>query len=445
LPDQPRPPVAAAPAGPLTTARSSAARTGSDTDAARPLKVCIVAEFYPRADDPVLGIWAHRQALAARDAGADVHVLVLYRPIPPLSTPRRELLPALKELLAQPRDTELDGIPVTYVRFASPPRPRSYGSWGAWAARPLARALKRLRTRQGFDYDLIHAHNAVPAGEAVRRACPDVPLVVSVHGGDVFHTAPRYPAGAAAVRATFAAADLVLANSAGIARDARDLGATNARVVRLGTDMPAALASRPGDPTLVTVAHLVGRKRHQDVLRAMWVLRGRMPKLRYVIVGDGPERAPLTKLAHELGLTDRVELCGQLPHPEAVARARAAHLFVMPSVDEAFGVAYVEAMAAGVPVIGCLGEPGPQEIAAAGDGIVLVPPGDVESLAAAIERELGDPRELAVRGSRARETVAAHFTWERCGAQTLSAYRYAIAYHEQHPRHAPPPAPAAAR
>lgn len=395
---------------------------------AAPLKVCVVAEFYPREEDPVLGIWAHRQAVAAREAGAEIHVLVLYRPIPPLSTPRGQLLRELRRMLAQPQTAEIDGIPVTYVRFLSPPRPQSYGSWGRFAARPLAAALRRLR-RDGFAFDLIHAHNAVPAGEAVRRAGLDVPLVVSVHGGDVFHTAPRSAAGAAAVRATFAAADLVLANSAGMARDARELDAREARVVRLGTDMPAVLASRPGDPTLVTVAHLVARKRHQDVLRAMWALRERLPRLRYVIVGDGPERAALTRLAAELGLTERVELCGQLPHPEAVARARAAHLFVMPSVDEAFGVAYVEAMAAGVPVIGCLGEPGPQEIAAAGDGIILVAPGDVEALSAAIALELGDPRGLAQRGARARETVAAHFTWERCGAQTLSAYRDAVRRH----------------
>ena len=44
------------------------------------MKVAVVAEFYPRASDPVLGIWSHRQALAARDAGAEVEVLVLHRP-----------------------------------------------------------------------------------------------------------------------------------------------------------------------------------------------------------------------------------------------------------------------------------------------------------------------------------------------------------------------------
>lgn len=390
------------------------------------MKVCVVSEFYPRADDPVLGVWAHRQTVATRDAGVDVRVLVLYRPIPPLSTPKTDLLGETRRMLQHPRHDVLDGVPVTYVRFASPPRPRTYGSWGTWAARPLARALAALRAK-GFRPDLVHAHNAVPAGEALRRADPTVPLVVSVHGGDVFHTAPHYAAGDAAVRATFTHADLVLANSAGVAAEARRLGAAHADVVRLGTDMPAAPPPKPGDPTLVTVAHLVGRKRHADVLRAMWALRDRIPRLRYVIVGDGPERGRLADLAATLGLTDRVTFTGQLPNDEAKERARAAHLFVMPSIDEAFGVAYVEAMAAGVPVVGCLGEPGPQEIAAAGDGIVLVPPGDIEALADAIAGELADPRELATRSALARETVAAHFTWDRCGAQTLDAYRRVLA------------------
>ena len=94
----------------------------------------------------------------------------------------------------------------------------------------------------------------------------------------------------------------------------------------------------------------------------------------------------------------------------------------MPSTEEAFGVAYVEAMAGGVPAIGCRGEPGPEEIAAAGDGLVLVPPGDIERLTQRIDELLSDPHRLREVGQRARATVAANFTWERCGAQTLAAY-----------------------
>jgi teichuronic acid biosynthesis glycosyltransferase TuaC len=383
-----------------------------------------VSEFYPRAHDPVLGVWAHRQALAARDAGADVRVVVLHRPVPPRSTRRRDAPRALQTLIAQPRRATLEGLEVQYVPFLAPPRPSTYGSWGAWAAPTLALALRRLRAR--FPYDLVHAHNAVPAADAVLRARVGAPLVVSVHGGDVFFTAPRYAAGARAVGRALHAARLVLANSAGIEEDARGLGALHTRVVHLGTDVPEQVPHKWAVPTIVTVAHLVARKRHADVVRALWLLRDRHPELRYLVIGDGPEREPLARLAAELGVADRVELAGQLPHADALARAGAAHVFVMPSLDEAFGVAYIEAMAAGLPAIGARGEPGPREIARAGDGLRLVPPGDVEALAAELDALLGDQGYLQELGQHARETVQAAFTWERCGRATVAAYEEAL-------------------
>ena len=92
----------------------------------------------------------------------------------------------------------------------------------------------------------------------------------------------------------------------------------------------------------------------------------------YLVIGDGPRREALERLAGELGLGDRVRFIGQLPNPDAVARAAACDLFVMPGVEEPFGVAFVEAMAAGLPAIGSRGEGGPEDIAAAGAGMVLV-------------------------------------------------------------------------
>jgi teichuronic acid biosynthesis glycosyltransferase TuaC len=179
-------------------------------------------------------------------------------------------------------------------------------------------------------------------------------------------------------------------------------------------------------PVLVTVGHLIARKRHADVVRALAALRDRQPALRYRVIGDGPERAGLARLAAELGVAERVELLGQLPHTEAVARAREASLFVMPSEAEAFGVAYVEAMAAGLPAIAARGEPGPQEIAAAGDGIRLVPAGDAGALAATIDGLVGDRATLRGLGAQARATVERAFTWERCGRETVRAYEDAL-------------------
>jgi teichuronic acid biosynthesis glycosyltransferase TuaC len=402
--------------------------------------VAIVAEFYPSRHDPVLGVWAHRQALAARDAGADVRVLVLHRLVPPRSSLAggpRGASSALAARLREPRAQTRDGLHVTYVPYVSPARNRSYASWGAWAAPALAFALRRLH--RTFAFEIVHAHNAVPAGDAVRRARVSSPLVVSVHGGDVLYTARRDPAGAEAVARGLGAAELVLANSHGIAEMARAHGAGETRVVHLGSDLPSAQRPSPhhlasaarrvgggsaSDPSLVTVAHLVARKRHADVLRALAVLGPRHPTLRYKIIGEGPERPGLEGLAARLGVAERVDFLGQLPPREAVERARRCTLFVMPSTDEAFGVAYVEAMAAGIPAIGCRGEPGPEEIAAAGDGFMLVPPGDIERLTQRIDELLSDSHRLREAGQRARATVAANFTWERCGEQTVAAYEH---------------------
>jgi teichuronic acid biosynthesis glycosyltransferase TuaC len=156
------------------------------------------------------------------------------------------------------------------------------------------------------------------------------------------------------------------------------------------------------------------------------VLGQRHPTLRYVIVGEGPERVALEGLASRLGVAERVEFHGQLAPEQAVEQAQRCTLFVMPSTEEAFGVAYIEAMAAGLPAIGCRGEAGPEEIAAAGDGLVLVPPGDIERLTQRIDELLSDPHRLREIGKRARATVASQFTWERCGHQTLAAYERAL-------------------
>ena len=370
------------------------------------MRVAVVAEYYPRHDDPVLGVWAHRQALATRAAGAELVVFVLHR----VGGRGRG---TLRAQLHQPPRMTLDGLEVRYVRYSAPPRPWSYARWSAWAAPALRRAMRR----EG-QFDLVHAHNAVPAGDAARRCELGLPLVVSVHGGDVLWTVSRVPRGAEAVRRTYDAATLVLANSAGIADLAREHGARETRVVHLGTDLPALDIARSPEALLASVGHLVTRKRHADVLSALVAV----PQARYLVIGHGPEREALAGLAAELGVAARVEFAGQLAPAEALERSREAWLFVLPSTEEAFGVAYIEAMAAGIPAIGCAGEPGPAEIAAAGGGIVLVPPRDPPALAGAINELLCDRAKLAELGHLARETVERSFTWERCGAQTLAAY-----------------------
>ena len=220
--------------GPGVGASAAPRRTAA---APRRPRVVVVAEYYPRVADPVLGVWAHRQALAARDAGADVRVLVLHRPVPSYAALRRRRPAELVAPLRQPLHTRINGLRVTYVPFLAPPRPRSYSSWGRYAAPPLALALRALRAR--FPFDLVHAHYAAPAGDAVLRARIDVPLVVSVHGGDAYGVAEDGPDGLAAVTRALSGARIVIAHSGGVADRCRALGAGDVRVVHLGTDVPA--------------------------------------------------------------------------------------------------------------------------------------------------------------------------------------------------------------
>ena len=121
------------------------------------------------------------------------------------------------------------------------------------------------------------------------------------------------------MRRALESARLVLANSAGIEARARALGAANTRVVHLGTDVPPTPLPQPPLPTILTVGHLVARKRHADVLRALWLLRDDHPDLRWVVVGDGPERPALEAMAAELGVERRVEFTGELPPDQVLA------------------------------------------------------------------------------------------------------------------------------
>jgi glycosyltransferase involved in cell wall biosynthesis len=166
----------------------------------------------------------------------------------------------------------------------------------------------------------------------------------------------------------------------------------------------------------------VARKRHADVLEAL----AELPGVRYLVIGDGPQRPLLERRARELGVAQRVEFAGQLAPAAAIARARAASCFVMPATEEAFGVAYIEAMAAGIPAVGCAGEPGPEEIAAAGGGIELVPARSPAALAACLRGLLGDRERHARIGAAARATVEREFTWRLCGERTVHAYAEAL-------------------
>jgi teichuronic acid biosynthesis glycosyltransferase TuaC len=401
------------------------------------MRVVVIAEYYPRPSHPALGIWAHRQALAVQEEGVDVRVLALERPLPPLSALRalrpgggRPDLDPLRQwargVRAQPRSTTIDGIPVRYVRFVSPPRPMSYGRWGSWAAPTLGRALDALA--RSWPFDLVHAHYAVPSGDAAWRWLTGrggrKPLVVSVHGGDLTYAAARSERGRATVAEVLRVAEAVLVNSewtrAGV--EALVGSRDELRVVHPGAELAKPADDPHPGPTLVTVAHLEPHKGQADVIRALAALAGRHPGLRYVLVGDGPQRAELEQLGGRLGVAERVDFRGALLHEDALEELGRCQIHVMPSRHDGFGVAHIEAMGAGLPTIGGEGT-GAEDIAGTGEGAILVRPGDLNALVRAIEGLLSDDERRRKLGAAARKTVFEHFSWQRNGSETAAVYR----------------------
>jgi teichuronic acid biosynthesis glycosyltransferase TuaC len=391
------------------------------------VRVAVVAEYYPRLRDPAWGIWAHRQAVAVRDLGIEVRVTVLDRPLPSRADVRALPNPVpmvhwARRFVDPEGQTVMDGVPVRYVRFFSPPRPWSYATWGRWGARAVRRALDH-----SWRPDLVHAHYAVPAGDAALRWIArgnDVPLVVSVHGGDLSYTAARSERGRDVVCRVLRAADAVIANSEVTRRGIEELtGALpELEVIHPGADVPGAIGKRASEPRLVTVAHLEPHKNQAAVIRAVAALADRHPMLTYELIGKGPDRSSLEAVAGRLGVAGRVRFLGPMPHDAAMERLGAGWVHVMPSVHDAFGVAHIEAMAAGLPAIGGTGT-GAEDVAAAGEGMVLVPAGDESALSRAIDRLVSDPRERDRLGTVARRTVAENFSWERNGALTAAVYR----------------------
>ena len=148
------------------------------------------------------------------------------------------------------------------------------------------------------------------------------------------------------------------------------------------------------------------------------------PQSEYWLIGDGPERRNLERLARKLGVKDKVRFWGALPRAEALAKLAGCDVLVHPSLHDSGGWVCVEAMAAGRPVI-CLdlGGPALQVTEETGFKIpVCTPDQAVEEMAAAMLRLARDPDLRHSMGEAARRRVREKFSWERRGEQVHSLY-----------------------
>jgi glycosyltransferase involved in cell wall biosynthesis len=155
-------------------------------------------------------------------------------------------------------------------------------------------------------------------------------------------------------------------------------------------------------PVVLSVARMYPRKRLSDLLHAAAILRVRVPGIQVRIVGRGPEWDAVARLHAALGLGDSVVLLGDLTRERLAEEYVNASVFCLPSVQEGFGIVFLEAMAAELPVVACRIAAVPEVVLDATTGL-LVAPRDPGVLAEALERLILEPalaRRLGQEGRR---------------------------------------------
>ena len=173
-----------------------------------------------------------------------------------------------------------------------------------------------------------------------------------------------------------------------------------------------------GRPLIVCVSRMVARKGQDVLVRALPLVRARVPGAALLLVGDGPHRTRVEKVVADLGLGDHVVLTGRVPWQELPAHYAAGDLFCMPSRDrrsvlevEGLGICYLEAAATGLPVVAGRSGGAPDAVLEGENGTV-VDGDDVAAVAAACTDLLLDRERAAAYGRRGRAWVAERWRWD---------------------------------
>jgi phosphatidylinositol alpha-1,6-mannosyltransferase len=171
-----------------------------------------------------------------------------------------------------------------------------------------------------------------------------------------------------------------------------------------------------GELVVMTVARLVSRKGHKRVLRALAQISPQVPAFKYVIVGRGPLEEELRALTTELNLENRVVFAGFVPDDQLNRHYNLADIVVMPNTGEGgdvegFGMVFLEANAAGKPVIGGRSGGTPEAIVEGKTGY-LVDPSDDQELRDALHTLLNDGQLRKTMGSAGMHRARTQFSWE---------------------------------
>ncbi len=288
-------------------------------------------------------------------------------------------------------------------------------------ARRVGRLVRELQP------DLLHALHLTSYGflgalSGVR------PMLTSVWGTDVLEAPHWSPLHTLITRHALAKADHITATGLRLASATLRYAPRSkpVTVVPYGVDLTrfqpmARNGARPGEVVVGAVARLSPEKGLDVLLRAVARLVDGGTPLRVVLAGEGPRHGRLARLAGRLGIAERVDFRGEVPHEQVPAVLAELDIFVMPSRAEGFGVAALEAQAAGLPVVASRVHGIPDAVQDGGTGL-LVPPGDEAALADGISRLTGDPDLRAAMGSAGRAFVQERYRWEDNAAQMERLY-----------------------
>ena len=354
------------------------------------------------------GIVATELAMALADGGDEVHVISY----------------------ALPSRLSLLNSRLFYHEVVTP----TYPLFDNYPPYSLALSTKMVEVARHNRLDVMHVHYAIPnAVSAVMAreilAPQPLPVVTTLHGTDVtlVGTDPNY---LETTRWGIIQSDAVTAVSASLRRDTiEQLGIQNqidvipnfidpARYEQARTSVGARRWARPGERLLVHISNFRPVKRVLDVVETFRRVRGRIPS-RLLMVGDGPERGKVEQHCRENQMCDAITFVGNLPLVEEVLVG--ADLFLLLSETESFGLSALEAMACQVPVIATNAGGLPEVVE---DGVTgfLLPVGDVEGMAAAALRLLGNEELRRSFGEAGRRRAVEVFSQDKVVARYKAIY-----------------------
>ncbi len=233
------------------------------------------------------------------------------------------------------------------------------------------------------------------------------------------------------VRNSARKATVALATTEETAKRMRALGCRQVSVfpvVGLPQDEVQLLSSIPRPQStlfrLISIGSLIHWKGFHLGIRAFAIFHSEFPASEYWLIGDGPERKRLEKLARKLGIRKNIKFWGFLPRPQVLEKFADSDVLVHPSLHESGGWVCLEAMAAGRPVI-CLDLGGPALQVTAETGVkvpAITPEQAVIDLAQSLSLLAGDPALCARMGRAGRQRVNARFRWAEKGAFLTATY-----------------------